>query len=211
MCCMPDSPVANAPHHALLVRVTHWITTLCFVALLVTGAEILISHPRFYWGETGNVKTPALFQLPIPASRGAVQTGYGYVLRDQNGWSRALHFQSAWLLVGCGLFYLAWAFAAGHFRAAAMRSYNPLQRRTYLAVIFLAFPLLILTGLAMSPGFTSALPIVVNVFGGQQSARTIHFFLTLGLLIFVIGHVVMVWRNGFYRLVSAMITGQLER
>ena len=55
--------------HSALVRVTHWITTLCFLALLVSGIEILISHPRFYWGETGNVLTPALFKLPIPASR----------------------------------------------------------------------------------------------------------------------------------------------
>jgi len=41
--------------HSALVRVTHWITALCFLALLVTGVEILISHPRFYWGETGNL------------------------------------------------------------------------------------------------------------------------------------------------------------
>ena len=55
--------------HSAVVRVTHWITTLCFLALLVSGVEILISHPRFYWGETGNVLTPPLFQLPIPASK----------------------------------------------------------------------------------------------------------------------------------------------
>ena len=55
--------------HSALVRITHWITTLCFFALLITGAEIVISHPRFYWGENGNVLTPTLFKLPIPASR----------------------------------------------------------------------------------------------------------------------------------------------
>src|SRR6516165_11508541 len=90
------------PRHAALVRATHWITALCFLALLVTGIEILISHPRFYWGETGNVTTGPLFKIPIPASRGTVPTGYGYVLPDQNGWSRSLHFQSAWLLVFTG-------------------------------------------------------------------------------------------------------------
>src|SRR5215468_553711 len=67
---------SNTPRHALLVRVTHWVFALSFFALLVTGIEILISHPRFYWGETGNVLTKALFQLPIPSSRGLVQTGY---------------------------------------------------------------------------------------------------------------------------------------
>ena len=59
-------------HHAV-VRVTHWITALCFLALAITGAQIVISHPRFYWGETGNVLTPALFELPIPASRSSVK------------------------------------------------------------------------------------------------------------------------------------------
>ena len=81
--------------HSALVRVTHWITTLCFLALLVSGAEIVISHPRFYWGETGNVLTTPLFKLPIPSSRTLVPSGYGYVLPDQNGWSRALHFEAA--------------------------------------------------------------------------------------------------------------------
>ena len=88
---------ADAPRHHALVRVTHWLTAVCFLALLVSGLEIVVSHPRFYWGETGNVLTPALFSLPIPASRATVPTGYGFVLPDQNGWSRALHFQSAWV------------------------------------------------------------------------------------------------------------------
>src|SRR5450631_709583 len=102
--------------HSALVRVTHWITTLCFFALLVTGVEIVISHPRFYWGEAGNVLTPSLFELPIPASRATVPTGYGYVLPDQNGWSRYLHFQAAWIVVLTGLLYIAFALLRGHFR-----------------------------------------------------------------------------------------------
>src|SRR3974390_1392807 len=80
----------HAPRHSLLVLVTHWIFPLCFFALLVTGLEIVVSHPRFYWGETGNVNMTPLFKIPIPSSRSLVPTGYGYVLPDQNGWSRSL-------------------------------------------------------------------------------------------------------------------------
>ncbi len=239
---MPASvSAAPAPRarsrHSAFVRVTHWITTLAFLALLVTGVEILISHPRFYWGETGNVLTPPLFQLPIPASRGTVPTGFGYVLPDQNGWSRYLHFQSAWVAVLTGLLYVAVAFFTGHFRrnllparadlspsglasvvAQHLRfrpasneeawSYNVLQRLTYLLVIFVLFPLVIWTGLAMSPAIASAIPAAVTVWGGQQSARTIHFFISLLLVLFLLVHVVMVCLAGFRNRVRAMITGQ---
>ena len=205
--------------HSGFVRVTHWITALCFFALLVSGVEILISHPRFYWGEAGNVNTPALFKIPIPASRATVPTGYGYVLPDQNGWSRSLHFQAAWAAVLTGLVYFIAGALSGHFRRnllpsraseAEARSYHPLQRLTYLVVIFVLFPLVIWTGLAMSPAFASAFPDAVSVLGGQQSARTIHFFVFLFLFLFLLGHVIMVVRAGFRERMRAMITGRLS-
>ncbi len=223
--------------HSAVVRVTHWITTLCFLALLVSGVEILISHPRFYWGEAGNVLTPPLFQLPVPASRSTVPTGYGYVLPDQNGWSRYLHFQAAWAVVVTGSLYIIFGLLNGHFRrnllparadvswqalstvlANHLRfkpategeawSYNVLQRLTYLFVIFVLFPLVIWTGLAMSPAIASAFPAIVTVLGGQQSARTIHFFVSLFLLLFLVVHIVMVWLAGFQTRMRAMITGR---
>ncbi len=229
-------PAATAPRarHAGLVRVTHWITTLCFLALLVTGVEILISHPRFYWGEAGNVNTPPLFQIPIPSSRATVPTGYGYVLPDQNGWSRYLHFQAAWLVVLTGLLYVVYGFVQGHFRRNLLPSrhdvsrralalvirehlrfgaaseagpYNVLQRLTYLSVIFVLFPLVIWTGLAMSPAIASVMPAVVTTLGGQQSARTIHFFVSVLLLLFVVAHVAMVWRAGLWNRLRAMTVG----
>lgn len=234
----PDLPATTAsPRHAAIVRVTHWITALCFLALLVTGVEILISHPRFYWGETGNVLTPALFKLPIPASRSTFPTAYGYVLPDQNGWSRYLHFQAAWVVVLTGLLYVIFGLITGHFRqnllpvradlswrslasvlakhvrfrpanAAGETSYNVLQRITYLFVIFVLFPLVIWTGLAMSPGIASAFPPAVAVLGGQQSARTIHFFVSVFLLLFFLVHVVMVCLAGFRNRMRAMISGR---
>src|SRR5437763_17074947 len=83
-----DSATKPAPRHSAFVRATHWMTTLAFLALLLSGGEIVISHPRFYWGETGNVLTKPLFQIPIPSSRKLVPTRYNFVLPDQNGWSR---------------------------------------------------------------------------------------------------------------------------
>src|ERR1022692_2351716 len=227
----------DTPRHTALVRITHWITTLCFFALLVTGIEIVISHPRFYWGEAGNALTPSLFALPIPASRASVPTGYGFVLPDQNGWSRYLHFQAAWAAVLTGLLYVVSGLFTGHFRknllpawadlswralsrvvanhlrfkppgAAEAWSYNVLQRLSYLFVIFVLFPLVIWTGLAMSPAVASAFPAVVTVFGGQQSARTIHFFVSVFLVLFLLVHIVMVCRAGFRNRMRAMITGR---
>src|SRR6476661_415369 len=82
--------VTRPKRHSALVRVTHWMTAVAFLALLVSGGEIVLSHPRFYWGETGNVNMRPWLNLHLPPSRATVPTGYGYVLPDQNGWSRYL-------------------------------------------------------------------------------------------------------------------------
>ena len=230
---------SESPRHAAFVRVTHWITAVCFLALLITGGEIVISHPRFYWGETGNDLTPTLFKIPIPASRNLVPTGYGYVLPDQNGWSRYLHFEAAWAVVLTGILYVIWGLWTGHFRSnlfpapadrtwrtflgvmakhirfkrpdeAEAFSYNVVQRAAYLIVIFILFPLVIWTGLALSPAFNSAFPVAVNVLGGRQSARTLHFFISVSLLLFLIVHVAMVVLAGFVNRMRAMITGTMS-
>ena len=83
-----------------------------------------------------------------------------------------------------------------------------LQRLTYLLVIFVLFPLVIWTGLAMSPAVASAIPAAVSVLGGQQSARTIHFFVSGFLVLFLLVHILMVCLSGFRNRVRAMITGR---
>ena len=82
-----------APVHALVVRITHWITAVAALGLIVSGVAILLAHPRLYWGETGVLGGPSLIDLPIPFWLG------------HSGWGRYLHFLAAWVSVGCGLAY----------------------------------------------------------------------------------------------------------
>jgi thiosulfate reductase cytochrome b subunit len=235
-----DAPAVDpAPAHPRFVRITHWLTTIATIALVISGVELIISHPRFYWGEVGNVNTTPLFSIPIPSSRTTVPTGYSYTLPDQNGWSRSLHFQSAWLVLFAGIAYLAAGARSRHVgrrlvpephdrtwralrdsivdhlqrKSDAQHSpgvYNALQRTAYLCVLFVLFPLVIWTGLAMSPGFTAVVPWSVTSLGGHQSARTLHFVVMIALVLFTVVHVVMIARAGFGRLMRAMILGSVE-
>lgn len=203
---------SHAAKHSASVRVTHWLTLFLFACLLLSGVQILISHPRFYWGDSGHSNMEALFTIPIPASRGHVPTGYDFTFKDQNSWSRSLHFQSAWFLLFTGLWYVVHSVTSGHLRKRMLHTgeYNSAQRLTYLAVVFVLFPLMFWTGLAMSPTFVGMIPVTASIFGGQQSARTIHFFLMLALVSFTVGHVWMVYKTGFRRLMRAMVTGRQE-
>jgi thiosulfate reductase cytochrome b subunit len=198
------------------------------LALVLSGIAILLAHPRFYWGETGSRGTPSLIDLPIPFVLDVPIRGPG----------RHLHFLSAWVFVLTGLLYVLSGFFTRHFRKNLVpnktdfgwgplrrvvsnhmrlkrpteeesRRYNVLQRLSYLAVIFLLSPLIIITGLAMSPAVTSVFPIIVNVFGGQQSARTVHFFVAAALVLFLLVHIAMVCLAGFKNRMRAMITGRL--
>jgi cytochrome b subunit of formate dehydrogenase len=95
----------NAQRHSGVVRITHWINTLSFFGLLVSGFAILLAHPRFYWGETGALGTPSLIDLPLPFMTGG-----------PSGWGRNLHFLSAWVCVINGSFYAVSSILTRHFR-----------------------------------------------------------------------------------------------
>jgi thiosulfate reductase cytochrome b subunit len=199
--------------HGLLGRITHWLTALSVAGLLVSGVAILIAHPRLYWGETGSLETPALIDLPLALTLG------------HSGWGRYLHFLSAWVCVLTGLTYVLSGLVTRHFRrdllparsqlagpllSSPADSYNIVQRVAYLGVVFVLFPLIVVTGLGMSPAVTSVMPWLATMFGGHQSARTIHFLAASAVTLFVIGHVAMVVTAGFAVRVMAMITGGRE-
>jgi thiosulfate reductase cytochrome b subunit len=218
----------EAPRHSAIVRITHWVMVLSVIGLFVSGTGILISHPRLYWGETGAVGAPSLVDLPLPFIIGP------------SVWNRPIHFYFAWMLVLTGLIYvaagcltphfrkdlipskteLAWGRISGVFRdhlrwrltdADGSGAYNIVQRLTYLGVVFLLFPAIVWTGLAMSPALMSAFPFMVTVLGGHQSARTLHFAFVTVLTLFFVVHIAMLFLVGFKSHVRAMITGSMPR
>jgi thiosulfate reductase cytochrome b subunit len=151
-------------------------------------------------------------------------------LADARHW----HFFFAWVLAVNGLVYLAWGFVSRHAQrdlwptitdlksiprsvldhirlkhptGEAAKRYNVLQRLAYLGVITL-ISLMVLTGLTMSPGFDAFAPWLLDVFGGRQSARTIHFLCASGIVAFVVIHLVEVVLAGPINEVRSMITGR---
>jgi thiosulfate reductase cytochrome b subunit len=199
------------PRHTALVRMTHWINTAAFLALVISGVAILMAHPRLYWGETGAFGSAALIELPLPLNL------------EQSGWGRSLHFLAAWLCVLNGVVYIVSGVISNHFVMDMMPefrwtkpsdqdspTYNLLQRLTYLTVVFVLFPLMLVTGLSMSPAVMAAVPFLVELFGGYQSCRTVHFIITNALVLFLIIHITMVYLAGFGERTRAMITGHYE-
>jgi thiosulfate reductase cytochrome b subunit len=167
------------------------------------------------------------FSTQNGAPLSAVRT---YDIFNQNGWGRSLHFLAAWFLTVTGAVYFFSGIISGHFRrhlllrggelgwhrlredlASHLRRriqpYGIVQKISYCLVIFLALPLMVMTGMTMSPAITAAYPILLDVFGGSQSARTIHFFVFAGIVTFVAVHVLMVVLSGFRRQLRAMILG----
>jgi thiosulfate reductase cytochrome b subunit len=189
--------------------------------------ELPISRNYFHHGWTPSVAFFSGPGSPVTAER-------TYDIFNQNGWARSLHFLAAWFLVLTGAFYAVTALLSGHFwrdlrpRAVDLMPrrlwgslrrhrgrdeqmpgppYNPLQKCVYVAVVFLALPLIVLTGMTMSPVITAAYPGLLELFGGSQSARTVHFALFVVLGSFLIGHLVLTIVSGFKRQLRAMTVG----
>jgi thiosulfate reductase cytochrome b subunit len=151
--------------------------------------------------------------------------------------SRHWHFFFAWLFVINGLTYWLVGLARGHIvkdllptkhdvaprnvwheivthaqlkfpKGEEARHYNVLQKGAYLAVVLILLPMMVLTGLCMSPGFDAGAPWLVDFFGGRQSARTIHFLTAFSLVGFVLLHLFMVVASGTWNNIRSMITGR---
>lgn len=147
---------------------------------------------------------------------------------------RQWHLFFAWLFVINGVVFAAYAFISRHFtrdllptgrdlrnigkaindhivlrhpKGDEAKRYNVLQKLSYIAIIFGLAPLIVLTGLTMSPTIDAAFPWLLTIFGGRQAARTIHFIACFSFVGFILIHVSQVILTGFFNNIRSMITG----
>jgi thiosulfate reductase cytochrome b subunit len=251
----PQGNTPKATLHPAWVRSTHWISTISILLLFFSGAEILMVHPRLYWGEAGNDLTRAWIELPISRNHrhggwepseeffnhadSPISQARNFQIFNRNSWGRSLHFMAGWGLAAAGAVYLATGFASGHFRRHLIPrgreirprfifadiinhvrfrarsinggpNYGLLQKCAYVGVVFGALPGTAITGFCMSPAITAAHPWLLRMCGGFQSARSIHFILSVTLMVFLAVHVLMVIRSGFRKQMRGMIYGEKQ-
>lgn len=216
--------------HRLSTRLWHWINAVTLYVLFASGLGIFNAHPRLYWGHYGANADPAWLVLDRFPSWLTIPSYYSLAT------SRHWHLAFALLLGFSLLAFMLWslvnrhikrdlAFRKGELRPAHIlhditehaklrfptgakaRDYNVLQKISYVSVIFILLPLVILTGIAMSPGMNAAWPWVVDILGGRQSARSIHFIVAWTLAAFFVVHMLMVLLAGPLNEVRSMITG----
>ena len=217
--------------HSCNVRFCHWINVVAGGYLLVSGVHIFLDFPELYWGHTGYQGYPAIFKL----SDWGISWDEAGVMGDRM-WGRNYHFTFAWVFLINGLIYSGWSVWTGHLRhhlwprgdqltsaglwadvrehlpwtashRATATTYGTLQRLSYVLLLFVFVPLMLLSGLAQSPGFAAAWPWLLDVFGGRQSARTLHSIGTVVFVGFVAVHVIEVLAAGGFNRVRSMVTG----
>ena len=211
----------------------HWLNAAALVVLLMSGLNIFSAHPALYWGRSSYTGHGPLLEFAAHAIP-------GWLMLPSERWlsmARRWHFLFAWVLVLNGLCYLAYSIATRHLardlapthgelRAIgrsivdhlrlrhpagdAAKRYNVLQKLAYLGVIFVLVPLAVVMGLAMSPSLDAAVTGWVDLVGGRQSARTLHFVAAGLLVAFVLVHVFETIVSGFWNHLRSMITGRFR-
>ena len=215
--------------HALIVRITHWINLLCITVLLMSGFQIFNAHRALYWGKKGADFDPHWFALPNGFPHWATIPSWQDLAAG-----RAWHFAFAWIFVINGLIYVLFGLISGHFRRDFLptghqlrtigqsvldhlrlrfpkgeeaKSYNVLQKIAYIGIV-IVLPLMVATGLTMSPGMDTAAPWLLDLFGGRQSARSLHFIFAWSIIAFVVIHLIAVLAAGPINEIRSMITGR---
>jgi thiosulfate reductase cytochrome b subunit len=219
--------------HPLLVRVTHWINALCLLVLLLSGLQILNAHPALYWGNTSVFDDPFIAFSSGVEEGPAIPHWLTLPPWQDLAGGRRWHFFFAWLFVLNGLLYVIHALSSRrvsqvlaptkaqlhhigdsirehlklHFPHDEGARYNVLQKLSYLVVLFGLLPLMVLTGLTMSPGMDARLHFLAEIFGGRQSARTLHFLTAMAIVLFFVIHMIAMVAAGPLTELRSITTG----
>ena len=218
--------------HSVNARICHWINVVAFCYLIASGLMIFLHFPELYWGKVGFQWHPAFFRLSDWGISWEQAEAMGNRL-----WGRNYHYLFAWVFVINGIVYLAWNLWQKHFyqkilprrgeltlshlkkdiadhfhfrtpKGEAAQHYNLLQKLSYLIVMFVLFPFMLLSGLAQMPAFTAISPELIDLLGGRQTARTLHVLCTVLLVLFVVVHVIEVFVWEAVNKIRSMITGK---
>ena len=210
--------------HAFSTRLWHWINAAAIIVLFMSGLNISNAHRYLYWGNYGF--DPADAWAKVIRFPGWATIPQRYDLAEARDW----HILAAWPFALGLLFIWAAMLVNGHFRrrlatrpadwtpaaflaslrahagqAADGHAYNPVQKILYGLVFGVLLPGMVLTGLAISPGIEPAAPWLVDLLGGRQSARSLHFIAAWGIFGFFVIHLVLALAD--WRRIGAMITG----
>jgi thiosulfate reductase cytochrome b subunit len=213
------------PKHALSTRLWHWVNAAAIIVLFMTGLNISNAHPRLYWGDYGFDPRDAWLEVIRFPGWATIPQHYNLAM------ARDWHITAAWPF-GIGVLFIWVAMLVnGHFRRdlitaprdwtpgaviasikahsggadGAGHGYNPVQRILYGMVFGVLLPLMLFTGLAISPGFQAVAPWLLDVLGGRQSARSLHFVTAWAIFGFFVIHIVLAVTD--WRLILEMFTG----
>jgi thiosulfate reductase cytochrome b subunit len=216
--------------HRASTRLWHWVNALTVFVMLMTGMMISNAHPMLYWGQYG--ANPDQPWLHVPRFPGWLTIPSDYNLALARHW----HLFFAWIFAFGFLAYFVIILLNRHFSRdlafrkgelapshliadvvdhaklkwptgeAALR-YNVLQKIAYNGTLFVLIPLLIVTGLGLSPGFNAVLPIP-DLVGGRATVRSLHFIAAGGIALFIAVHLALVILAGPYNEIRSMITGR---
>jgi thiosulfate reductase cytochrome b subunit len=214
--------------HALSTRLWHWFNFACLSVLFMSGLNISNAHRFLYWGEWGFESASAW--LAVPRFPGWMTIPGRYSLSEARDW----HLLTAWpFALGLALIWLA-ILVNGHFRrdlvtrrtewrwravtadiAAHLRfdfdhsggKFNFFQKLTYGIVLGILLPGMVITGLGISPGIEPLVRPLIELVGGRQSMRSLHFIFAWALFGFFVLHVALVLLSHPVRQMRDMITG----
>jgi len=218
--------------HSLATRIWHWINALALIVLFMSGLNISNAHRHLYWGDAGFVPEEAwLSVIRFPAWTTIPQR---YDLAEARDWHNAFAWVFALGLLGIWIASLVnrhfgrdiatrvsewsprslWRDIREHLQGNFEHGegkYNTLQKISYGLVLGVVLPMMVLTGMAISPGVEPIVPWLIDLLGGRQSARSLHFIFALALFVFFIVHVALVILSGPIWQMRGMITGRTGR